>query len=192
MSQALGGGVCIAVGGFIFNSIGLTSVIFTTAGQTSIQDSHIASIENLFVDCAAKSTTEDPTSISFGASSAFGGAFVILHATQITSFKIGLQLPAAIDLAGFNFTVVVSKSIFSRCSATSMSKAGRSAQADAVGGAFFARSVALSHFSMSDSNFSDSFVNVGAGAGALPSRSSGGAVAVEFKASGYSVAVFSS
>ncbi len=45
---------------------------------------------------------------------------------------------------------------------------------------------------MIDSNFSDSFVNVGAGAGALPSRSSGGAVSVEFDASGYSVAVFSS
>jgi hypothetical protein len=118
---------------------------------------------------------------------------VILHAPQITVLNDGLQvLPGAIDLAGLNFTVFVSKSIFSRCSATSMSKAGRSAQADAVGGAFFARSVALSHFTISDSNFSDSFVNVGAGAGALPSRSSGGAVAVEFNASGLSVAAFSS
>jgi hypothetical protein len=43
---------------------------------------------------------------------------------------------------------------------------------------------------MSDSNFSDSYVNVGAGSGAIPSRSSGGAVAVEFNASGYSVAFF--
>ena len=118
---------------------------------------------------------------------------MILHAPQITSLNDGLLLlPAAIDSAGFNFTVVVSKSIFSRCSATSMSNTGRSQQADAVGGAVFAKSVALSHFSMSDSNFSDNFVNVGAGAGALPSRSSGGAVAVEFKASSYSVAVFSS
>ena len=73
-----------------------------------------------------------------------------------------------------------------------MSMAGRSAQADAVGGAVYARSVALSHFSAIDSNFSDSFVNVVAGAGALPSRSSGGAVAVEFNASGYSVAISSS
>ncbi len=103
----------VAVGGFLFNSIGPTSGVFTNAGQTSVQDSHIASIENLFVDCAAKSTNEDPISISFGASSAFGGAFVILHAPQITSLDDGLLLlPGAIDLDGFNFTVVVSKFIF--------------------------------------------------------------------------------
>jgi hypothetical protein len=101
-------------------------------------------------------------------------------------------LPGAIDLDGLNFTVDVSKSIFSRCSATSMSKTGRSAQADAVGGAVFAKSFALSNFSMTNSHFGDSFVNVVAGSGALPSRSSGGGVAVEFKASGYPVAVFSS
>ena len=181
------------MGGFLYNSAGKSSGISTIAGQTSVQDSHIASIENHFVDCAAESMTEGLTSTSFGASSAFGGAFAVLNAPQITSLQDGLQvLPdATIDLAGFNFTVVLLKSNFSRCSATSMSKAGRSAQADAVGGAVYASGVA-SHFSVSDSHFSDSAVNVGAGAGALPSHSSGGAVAVEFKASGYSVALFTS
>jgi hypothetical protein len=181
------------VGGFLYNSAGKSSGISTIAGQTSVQDSHIASIDNHFVDCAAESTTEGLTSTSFGASSAFGGAFAVLHAPQITSLQDGLQvLPdTTIDLAGFNFTVVLLKSIFSRCSATSMSKAGRSAQADAVGGAVYASGVA-SHFCASDSHFSDSAVNVGAGAGALPSHSSGGAVAVEFNASGYSVALFTS
>jgi hypothetical protein len=193
LSQALGGSVSIAVGGFLFNSAGPISPTSSNAGQTSVQDSHIASIENRFVDSTAESLTDDLISISFGASSAFGGAFAILHAPQITELQDGLQVPpGAIDLAGFNFTVVVSKSIFARCSATSMSQTGRSAQADAVGGAVFASSVALSHFSINDSHFSDSAVNVGAGSGALPSHSSGGAVAVEFNRSGVSVAVFSS
>jgi hypothetical protein len=192
VSQALGGGVSIAVGSFVHNSAGRNSDISTIAGQTSLQDSHIASIENLFVDCTAESTTESPTSISFGASSAFGGAFAVIQAQQITALENDLQLlPGTIDLAGFNFTVVVLKSAFSRCSASSMSKAGRSAQADAVGGSVFARSVA-SLFSMSDSHFSNSSVKVGAGAGALPSHSSGGAAAVEFKSSNCSVAVFTS
>jgi hypothetical protein len=191
--QALGGGVSIALGGFVHNSAGTASDISTIAGQTSVRDSHIASIENRFVNCAAESSTEGLTSISFGASSALGGAFAVFHAQQITALKSGLQMlpDTTIDLAGSNFTVDVLKSNFSRCSASSMSKAGRSAQADAVGGAVYASSVA-SHFSMSDSHFSDSAVNVSAGAGALPSHSSGGAVAVEFKASNYSVALFTS
>jgi hypothetical protein len=193
LSQALGGSVAIAVGGFLLNSVGPISSTSSIAGQVSVQDSHIAAIENHLVDCAAESLTGGITSISFGASSAFGGAFAILHAPQITVLKNGLQLlPAAIDLVGFNFTVVVLKSIFARCSATSVSKAGRSAQVDAVGGAVCARSVAFSNFSVIDSHFSDSVVKVGAGAGALPSHSSGGAVAVEFNASDYSVAVFAS
>jgi hypothetical protein len=192
LSQALGGSVAIAIGGFLLNSVGSASSTSSNAGQVSVQDSHIAAIDNQFVDCAVESLTEDPTSTSFGASLAFGGAFAILHAPQITDLQNSLQLlPAAIDLAGFNVTVVVLKSIFARCSATSVSQAGRSAL-DAVGGAFFARSVALSNFSVIDSHFSDSVVKVGAGAGALPSHSSGGAVAVEFNASGNSVAIFAS
>jgi hypothetical protein len=193
LSQALGGGVSIALGGFLHNSAGKNSGISLIAGQTYVQDSHIASIENRFVDCAAESTTEGLTSISFGASSAFGGAFAVFHAQQMTALTDGLEeLPdTKIDLAGSNFTVDVLKSNFSRCSASSKSKAGRSAQADAFGGAVYASSVAL-HISMSDSHFSDSSVNVSAGAGALPSHSSGGAVAVEFKASNYSVALFTS
>jgi hypothetical protein len=193
LSQALGGGVSIALGGFVYNSAGQSCGIKTIAGQISVQDSHIASIENRFVNCAAQSTTEGLASISFGASSALGGAFAVLHGQQITALKDGLEvLPnTKIDLAGFNFTVVVLKSNFSQCSASSKSKAGRSAKADAVGGAVYASSVA-SHFSMSDSHFSDSSVNVFAGAGALPSHSSGGAVAVEFKASNLSVALFTS
>jgi hypothetical protein len=193
LSQALGGGVSIAIGGFLYNSVGRSSSISTNAGPTSVQDSHVASIENRFVDCGVESKTVGHTSISFGASSAFGGAFAILHALQITSLNDGLQLPpAAFDLTGFNFTVVVSKSVFARCSAYTMSEAGRSAQADAAGGSVFARSVALSNFSVSNSHFSDSAVSVGAGAGALRSHSSGGAVAVEFNESGYSAAFFSS
>jgi hypothetical protein len=193
LSQALGGSVAIAVGGFFLNSVGPISSVSSNTGQVSVQDSYIASIENHFVDCAAESLTEGSSSISFGASLAFGGAFAILHAPQITDLQNGLQLlPAAIDLVGFNFDVIFVKSIFSRCSATSTSQAGRSAQADAIGGAVFARSVALSNFSVIDSHFIDSVVKVGAGAGALPSHSSGGAVVVEFNASGYSVAVFAS
>jgi hypothetical protein len=127
-SQALGGGVSIAAGGFLFNSVGPTSNLVTTAGQTSVHDSHIASIENRFVDSTAESMTAGSASISFGASSAFGGAFSILDVPQITELQDGLQLlPGAIDLVSFNFTVVVLKSSFSRCSASSMSKAGRSA-----------------------------------------------------------------
>jgi hypothetical protein len=171
---------------------GSTSDILTTVGQTSVQDSHIASIENRFVDSAAESITVGTTSISFGVSSAFGGALAILHAPQITELKNGLiLLPGTIDMAAFNFTVFVSKSFFSRCSAVSSSKAGRSIQADAVGGAVFAKSVALD-FSMSDSHFSDGFVHVRAGAGVLPSHSIGGAVAVEVNRSGSSVALFTS
>jgi hypothetical protein len=184
----------VVVGPLMFNSVGPLATISTNVGMISLQDSHVALIETLFADCAAESMTQGSGSISFGASSAYGGAFALLHSLQATLLLDGLQQllsPFIGPSYGSDLTIAVVKLSFSRCSALSKSTSGRSSQADAVGGALFAKSVALSNFTASDSHFSSCFVNVVAGAGDILSRSSGGAVRIDFSSPGYSVASFS-
>jgi hypothetical protein len=141
--------------------------------------------------CSAVSFTSG--SDSLGTSSVYGGALAILQSPQVSQFVAGsMWSSGATDLTGFNFQVMILNSSFESCWALTNSKSVRPGTANGGGGAVYANSVALSYLNVSSSNFSSNSVTVSCGATGVPSNSSGGALAVEFSGSNYSVVAISS
>jgi hypothetical protein len=176
--QAIGGAVAVVVGVYMFNSYGPASPdLSVSSGRISVQDSVVEFSRNRVTNCTAVSLTDS----SLGPSSVFGGAFAILHSPQVSNFRQGLLLPSVgvLGASGFNVTVLISKSYFVQCSVFSNSSSGRLGEANGGGGAVYARSAALTNFSVTESTFNVSTVTVASGTTGLPSFSSGGALAVE-------------
>jgi hypothetical protein len=189
--QAIGGSVAFVVGVFVLNSIGQASSGNVSLGQIALKNSMIVLTQIRHTNCSAESLTV----CSLGTSSVFGGAVAILHSSQVSNFRIGLLLPSAqSDLMGSNLTVLVSKSCFVKSSVFSKALSGRLGEADGGGGAIYARSVALTNFSVTESTFSNNHVTVIGGTSGLPSSNCGGAIAVEagFQNSSWAAISFSS
>jgi hypothetical protein len=131
----------------------------------------------MVTNCTAASLTDS----SLGPSSVFGGAFAILHSPQVSNFRQGLLLSSVgvLGASGSNVTVLISKSHFLQCSVVSNASSGRLGEANVGGGAVYARSAALTNFSVTESTFNGSTVTFASGTTGLPSFSSGGALAVE-------------
>ena len=184
--------MAIVVGAYIFNSVGPIGSLATTTGTTTVQNSHIALNDNRFTRCSAASYTGGSESGSLGTSSVYGGAFALLQMPQVSEFTGGsLKSLRAMNLTGFNLTVMILNSSFASCSASTNSTSVRPGVANGGGGAVYANSVALSNFSASNCNFSSSSVTVACGATGTPSNSSGGALAVECPGSNISVVAIS-
>jgi hypothetical protein len=176
--QAIGGAVAVVVSVYLVNFYGPASPdLSVSSGQISVQDSVVECSRIMVANCTAVSLTDS----SLGPSSVFGGAFAILHSPQVSNFRQGLLLPSVgvLGASGFNVTVLISKSHFFQCSLFSKSSSGRLGEANGGGGAVYARSAALTNFSVTESTFNGSTVTVASGTTGLPSFSSGGALAVE-------------
>ena len=177
--QAIGGAVAVVVGVYMMNSFGTFSSGGVSFGNTSITNSVVVFNRNRAINCTAVSVTDN----SLGSSSVFGGAFAILHSPQVSNFRSGVLQPSVgVRVSGFNFTVLISKSHFSACSVFSSALSGRLGEANGAGGAVYAKSAALTNFSVTECTFNSSIVSVTSGATGLigmPSFSSGGALAVE-------------
>jgi hypothetical protein len=176
--QAIGGAVAVVVGVYMVNSYGpLSPELSVSSGRISVHNSVVEFSRNRVTNCTAVSLTDS----SLGPSSVFGGAFAILHSPQVSNFRQGLLLPSVgvLGVSGFNVTVLLSKSHFFQCSVFSNSSSPRPGEANGGGGAVYARSAALTNFSIMDSTFNDSTVTVASGTTGLPSFSSGGALAVD-------------
>jgi hypothetical protein len=174
--QAVGGAVAVVVGAYMTNFIGPDSSGRAIYGEISLQDSILEFQRNRFINCTSISVTDS----SLGTSSVFGGALAILQLPQVSNFELALlQAKIAASVNGFNVTVVISESHFLQCSVFSNASFGRLGEADGGGGAIFAKSVALTNFSLANSIFNGITVSVASGATGLPSFSSGGALAVE-------------
>ena len=173
-----GGAVAVVVGVYIANSIGQASTRKrVSVGRMSVQDSVIVVNQSNFTNCSAASLTDT----SLGTSSVFGGAFSILHAPQVSNFRLGVleSSDTRNNSTGFDLSVLISKSLFSQCSATSNASSGRLDEESSGGGAVYAKSAALASFGVMESTFNGNYVIVEIGSSALSSFSSGGALAVE-------------
>jgi hypothetical protein len=175
--QAIGGAVAVVVSSYITNFIGPVSSGPVSFGRISVQDSFVEISRNRVTNCTAASLTES----SLGTSSVVGGAFAILHSPQVSNFRQGLLLSSVgvHGASGSNVTVLISKSHFLQCSVFSNSSSGRLGEANGGGGAVYAKSAALTNFSVTESTFNGSTVTVASGTTGFPSFSSGGALAVE-------------
>jgi hypothetical protein len=156
----------------------------------SVQDSIVVVNESNFTNCSATSLTD----ASLGTSSVSGGAFAILHSAQVSNFRLGVLVPSGTsdDVMGFNITVLVSKSLYSKCSAFSNASSGRPDEVSGGGGAMYAKSAALTNFSVTESTFTDNRVAVAFGSTGLFSFSSGSALALEAGVSASSLVALSS
>jgi hypothetical protein len=97
----------------------------------------------------------------------------------VNEFSEGLlTAPGPMNVTGFNFTVFISQSNFSECTASTISTSVRPGTANGGGGAVYASGGALS-INVIESHFNNSSVHVASGATGVPSNSSGGALAVE-------------
>ncbi len=175
--QAIGGAVAVVVGVYMMNSFGTVSSGRVSFGNTSITNSVVVFNRNRVTDCTAVSVTDN----SLGSSSVFGGAFAILHSPQVSNFRTGVLQPSVgvRDANGFNFTVLIRESHFFECSVFSSALSSQPGGSNGGGGAIYAKSAALTNFSVTESTFNSSIVSVASGATGLPSFSSGGALAVE-------------
>jgi hypothetical protein len=175
--QAVGGAVAVVVGVYMTNFVGPDSSRGRAVyGEISLQDSIVEFQRNRVTNCMSVSVTDS----SLGTSSVFGGALAMLHSPQVSNFELALlqaMIPARVN--GFNVTVLIYNSHFFQCSVFSNSSSGRLGDADGGGGAIFAKSVALTNFSVAESLFSGITVSIASGATGLPSFSSGGALSVE-------------
>jgi hypothetical protein len=172
--------VAVAVGVYMLNSVGATSSFKEFSfGIISFRDSHISMTQSSVTNCSATSLTDS----SQGPSSVYGGAFAVLHSPQVSNFVFGLLQPpmpgTELKSTGSNVTVLISNSNFSRCSALSSASSVVPGEANGGGGAVYAKSVAMTNFSLIQSNFINGTVNVNSGASGLSSFSYGGALAVE-------------
>jgi hypothetical protein len=179
VAQAVGGAVAVAVGTYILNSAGSGSTKSVSFGRISVRDSHVAVTQSIFSNCSVSSLTDS----SQGSSSVFGGAFALLHSPQVSDFILGLLQPlplgAEFQSTGSNLTVLIYKSNFSQCLAFSNATSGHLGSAIGGGGATYAKSVAMTNFSVTMSAFINNTVKVASGATGLSSTSSGGALDVE-------------
>ncbi len=178
--QAIGGAVAVVVGVYMTNSYGRLSPDSlgpVSFGRIIVHDSVVELSRNMVTNCTAVSLTDS----SLGSSSVFGGAFAVLHSAQVSNFRQGLLLPSVgvLGTSGFNVTVLISKSHFLQCSVFSNSSLARPGEANGGGGAVYARSAALTNFSVTESTFYGSTVTVASGTTGLSSFSSGGALAVD-------------
>jgi hypothetical protein len=174
--QAVGGAVAVVAGVFMTRFIGQASSGSCSLGRIFFEDSRIIMARSLFTNCAAESLTDS----SLGSSSVFGGAFALLHSPQVSNFEIGLLMPTKTPaVTGFNLTVLVSKSSFILCSASSNASSGFLGEANGRGGSVYTNSISLTNFNVTESTFSSNRVTVAGGVTGLPSFSSGGALAVE-------------
>ena len=143
--------MAVAVGTYILNSAGSASTGDVSFGRISVQDSHAAVTQSNFLKCSALSLTDS----SQGSSSVYGGALALLHSPQVSYFKLGLLQPLSQDnelkAAGFNLTVLISKSNFFLCSAFSSASSVRPGKGNGGGGATYAKSVAMNNFSVTTS-----------------------------------------
>jgi hypothetical protein len=121
----------------------------------------------------------------------FGGAFALLHSPQVSDLKLGLSQPlppgAELQLTGFNLTVLIYRSTFSQCSAFSNATSVRPGEANGGGGATYAKSVAMTNFSVTMSTFINNTVKVASGTTGSSSSSSGGALSGEALEAAFSV-----
>ncbi len=188
--QAIGGAVAVVVGVYMTNSFGPGGSGRVSSGEISVHDSVVEFSRNRVTNCTAVSVTDS----SLGSSSVFGGAFAMLHSPQVSNFRQGLSLPSAgvLGVSGSNVTVLISKSRFFQCSVLSNSSSARPGEANGGGGAVYAKSAALTNFSVTESTFNGVIVSVASGTTGLPSFSSGGALAVEAGGSNSSFASISS
>ena len=171
--------MAIAVGAYMLNSVGSGSVTGEFSfGRISVLNFYVAVTQSDFSNCLASSLT----GISQGSSSVYGGAFAVLHSPQVSNLKLGLLQPlspfAELNATGFNLTILISNSNFSRCSAISTASSVLPGKANGGGGAMYAKSVAMTNFSVTMSTFINNIVKVASGTTGLSSFSSGGALAV--------------
>jgi hypothetical protein len=190
LAQAIGGAVAVAVGVYMLNSVGSSSLPGVVSfGRISFQDSHIAMAQSNAVNCSASSLTDS----SQGSSSVYGGAFAVLHSPQVSSFKQRLLQSllegTKFNPTGSNLTVLISKSNFSKCSAFSNASSVRPGEANGGGGATYAKSVVMTNFSVTMSNFINNTVKVASGSTGLSSSCSGGALSVEALEAALSVVI---
>jgi hypothetical protein len=171
--------VAVAVGTYILNSAGSASTRNVSFGRISVRDSRVNVTQSIFSNCSVSSLTDS----SQGSSSVFGGAFAVLHSPQVSDFELGLSQPlplgAELKSTGSNLTVLIFKSNFFQCSAFSNATSVRPGEANGGGGATYAKSVAMTNFSVTMSTFINNTVKVASGTTGLSSSSSGGALVVE-------------
>jgi hypothetical protein len=182
------------VGAFLFNSNGpLSRPPKTSFGVTSLRHSRVVLSQVQFSDCSVSSFTRGAASGSLGSSSVYGGAFAMIQSLQVSEFREGLlSAPRSMNSTGFNLTVLIMKSNFSECTASTDSTSVRPGTANGGGGAVYASSAALSNISVNECHFRSSSVRVASGATGVPSNSSGGALAVELPCCSDSVVAISS
>lgn len=191
LQQAVGGGVAVIVGAYLFSSNGPISGRSrpprTTFGITSVQDSRVYLTHIQFSNCSVSSFTGGAASGSLGSSSVYGGAFAIIQSPHVSEFREGvLSAPRPMNSTGMNLTVSILESQFIECTALTNSTSVRPGTANGGGGAVYASSAALSIMSVSECRFSGNSVHVVSGATGVPSNSSGGALAVEVPSSSHS------
>lgn len=187
--QAIGGGVAIVAGAFVYNRYLYTE---TELGITTIQDSRIAVTGSSFTNCKAVSFTG---SYSGATSSVYGGAVSLLHSPQVSLFRQFdyTQPSLALKLAAFNLTFFILSSSFTTCSAFTTSRKPSPGTANAGGGAVHASIVAFSIVSVQSSSFSSCSVTVAIDGSPLSiglpaSKSIGGGVSVDITG-GYNASV---
>jgi len=195
LMQALGGGVAVVAGSFVFSSVGPRGKLNTSVGESSVRSSQIFITQNQFAMCAVTSTAEGANSGSLGSSSVYGGALAVVQSPQVALFLNGLLSPESTAASsGDDFAVSISDSNFSSCSAAAFSALAYSCPSipgstSGGGGAVYVRSVALSRFTAERCIFKSSNVSVACGATGSMSNSSGGALAVEAAGSSHAVVV---
>lgn len=186
--------MAVVVGAFLFNSNGpISNPPSTSFGVTSLRHSRVALTQVQFSDCFVGSFTTGAASGCFGSSSVYGGAFAMIQSPQVNEFREGLlSAPRSMNSTGFNMTIIIMRSNFSECTASTDSTSVRPGTANGGGGAVYASSAALSNISVKECAFRSSSVRVASGATGVPSNSSGGALAVELPCCSDSVVAISS
>jgi hypothetical protein len=186
--QVNGGAVAVAVGIYITNWIGLAGKeTNVSVSQISVRDSVVVVRQSNFTNCSVSSLTDT----SLGTSYVAGGALAILHSPQVSNFRLGLMLPSdkLNIVSGFDIGVLISRSLFSRCLASSNASSGPSDLAGGRGGAIYAKSAVLTHFSATESTFEGNRV---VGTTQFPSISTDSALTIEAGVSMSSVVALSS
>jgi len=92
-SEALGGGVAVVVGSFVFSSVGPFGDLKTSVSGSYVRSSGILLAQNRFSDCTVTSSNEGADSGSLGSSSVYGGALAVIQSPQMSIFNNGLLSP---------------------------------------------------------------------------------------------------
>jgi hypothetical protein len=176
--QATGGAVAVVVGVNMMNAVGARSSVGTAVFKTiSLQDSHVSLIRSRFTNCSALSLTEN----SLGTANVYGGAFAMLHSSEVSNFRVGILQPSSQgdSAIGSSLSILILNSDFFECFVSSDASYGRLGAANGGGGAIYAFSVALSSFRVTQCMFSSNSVAVRLADDSKVSFCFGGALAVE-------------